>query len=324
MGCPLSSHRRRLYQFGLALIALCLTLAPSALARNTSGADVLFEAARAAMNEGNYDVACQKFEESNRLERAPGTLLNLGNCEEKRGRVASSWARYTEAMDMLMPNDPRYGFGKKKAEALENRVPRLTVYLSKTAPPGTTVTRNGKEWVESFGVPVHLDPQAYVIVVSAPGHESATYELVMLEGDIKTLTVGPGDALPDKAPSVTTRTVVVADESAQRRQWGLIIGGIGAAAAVAGITFGVLAYNDYQTVQEHCDVDALVCYDREGDDAASRGAAFELLGYGLGALGAGGLAVGGYFLLSEEDERTTALEFGQAGQISTIRLRGSF
>ncbi len=324
MGAPSVAYSLRFCIVGVAVGVLCFTASPSTRAKNTSGADVLFEAARAAMTEGNYDIACQKFEESDRLERAPGTLLNLGNCEEKRGRVASSWARYTEAMDMLAPNDPRYAFAKKKAEALENRVPRLTVSLSKAAPGGTTLTRNGEGWTEPLGVPLRLDPLSYVIVVSAPDHESATYELVLLEGDMKTLTVAPGKALPNEVPPAPPRAPVVADETASRRQLGLIIGGVGAAAAVAGITFGALAYNDYKTVEEHCDVDALVCYDQKGDDAASRGATFELVAYGLGALGAGGLAVGGYLLLSEEDERTTVLEVGQAGGTSTVRVRGTF
>jgi hypothetical protein len=317
--CPL---RPRVLALLLAVAAFALSAVCEA--GNTSGADVLFQAAREAMADGDYELACQKFEESNRLERAAGTLLNLGNCEEKRGRVATSWARYTEAMDMLMPNDARYAFAKKKAEALEPRIPRLTVQISKEAPRRTTVTRDGKEWTEPLGTPLRLDPQFYVIVVSAPQHESQTYELTLAEGDIEELIVSPGRRIPDRTkPAPSPRTKTPTDDG-DRRRLGLIIGGVGAAAAIAGITFGALTYNEYQTVTEHCDIDTRTCFDRKGDEAASRGASFELLAYGLGGIGAAGLSVGGYLLLSEDDKEATVLEVGQVGRVSTVRLRTTF
>src|SRR5262245_1711819 len=69
--------------------------------RDLAAAEALFREARAAMQSGDFDAACAKFEESERLDKAPGTVLNLAECEEKRGRVATAWGHLRRAVDML-------------------------------------------------------------------------------------------------------------------------------------------------------------------------------------------------------------------------------
>ncbi len=294
----------------LAAFALCLM----GHAANTSGAEILFEAGRKALEAQDYELACQKFQESNRLEPAPGTVLNIGNCEEKRGRIATAWARYTEAMNMLPADDNRYAFARKRAEAIEHRVPRLTVTLAKDSPPGTTLTRNGKEWQEPFGAPLRLDPQTYLLVVTAPKHERAKYHVSLKEGDNKELTVAPGKPTVKPTPQ----------PGSERKRLGLIVGGAGAGVALLGVTFGVLTYVDYRIVKQECDIAGRTCNSDRGGDAARRGGAFEILAYSLSGVGAAGLAVGGYLLLHQGQKSTAALELGQEGAVSTFRLHATF
>ena len=73
-------------------IACAFTVAAPARADEpTAGlAQSLFEAGRALMDEGKPELACPKFEESNRVDASAGTLLNLGKCFEALGRTASA------------------------------------------------------------------------------------------------------------------------------------------------------------------------------------------------------------------------------------------
>ncbi|NOU28880.1 MAG: hypothetical protein HOO96_13330, partial [Polyangiaceae bacterium] len=70
-------HLRPLFALALVLIA-----APAF----RDDAETLFREGRKALEAGDYAVACAKFAESQRIEPAPGTLLNLAGCEERSGK----------------------------------------------------------------------------------------------------------------------------------------------------------------------------------------------------------------------------------------------
>src|SRR5450432_3403221 len=80
-------------RFFLALpIGLATMAAPSfARADDSAAAQALFDQGKKAMAALNYAEACPKLEESYRLQEALGTLLNLADCYQRQGKLASAW-----------------------------------------------------------------------------------------------------------------------------------------------------------------------------------------------------------------------------------------
>ena len=167
---------------------------PATEAARSAAADALFESGHEAMSKGDYDTACARFAESNRLDPAVGSLLNLAACEEKRGRLATSWQLFKRVMSDLPPGDDRYPIAQRRASELRPRVPHVTLKLASDAPKQTTVTYGPMVFGQaSFDVPLPFDPGEHKLVVGAPERESRSYTVVLSEGDTKVLTVGPGD-----------------------------------------------------------------------------------------------------------------------------------
>jgi hypothetical protein len=319
-----SRSRGLIIALGALTAALCLC--EPASAQNKGAAQVLFEAGRRAASEGDYATACRKFDESNRMEPAVGTLLNLGNCEEQQGRWATSWLRYTEALTKLRPEDKRYVFAKSKADELEPRIPRLVLVLAEDAPTNTTLSRNGEPVVQTTGSPMRLDPGKYTIRVEAPGHRPATYDVVLFEGDEEHLTVAPGEAQVSGPAPVAGMQKDTPPKGNTRRTMGYAFGGAGVAVGLAGLTFGALTFAKYLTVDEHCDHDAQgwKCRDTTGDDAIRTGATYELVAYGLGAVSLASMGVGAYFLLADSASGTTEVQAGPIDGSMGLRLLHTF
>src|SRR5688572_14112375 len=93
----------------------------AAWARDPAAAEALYRAGRDAAKKGDWDSACAKFAESQRLDPAPGTLLNLADCEERRGLIASAWTHYVEAEHQFKPHDTRIKFARERAATLDKK-----------------------------------------------------------------------------------------------------------------------------------------------------------------------------------------------------------
>ena len=115
---------RNLVGWALAA-ALALVGTPSlAQPRDAAAADTLFRQGREAMKAGDYATACPKFEESQRLDPAAGTVLNLAQCEDQQGKFASAQQHYREAMETLPQGDPRVEVAEAGMASVEKKVPK--------------------------------------------------------------------------------------------------------------------------------------------------------------------------------------------------------
>jgi tetratricopeptide (TPR) repeat protein len=112
---------------------LALAAPASAENRDPATAEALFRQGRQSMESKNYPDACQKFAESQKLDPAAGTAMNLATCEEKLGKLASAWQHWKEAIDVLPAKDDRIVFARSRVEELEKKLPRLQVTLQSGA-----------------------------------------------------------------------------------------------------------------------------------------------------------------------------------------------
>jgi tetratricopeptide (TPR) repeat protein len=172
----------------LRFLPLCLGFAllfstQPCSAEDTAAAEALFRSARKAAERGDWVTACDRFEESKRLEPAPGTVLNLARCREKLGQIASAWKSYEEAAQRLPEGDERAAFARQRAQELSPRVPRVVLTAPETDEQ-ISVTMRGVEYSSAtFGVPLPLDPGKLTIVVRAKGREDSTFEAKIKEGE---------------------------------------------------------------------------------------------------------------------------------------------
>lgn len=312
--------------------------AESSAAPTASRASELFQQARDEMKSSNYVQACAKLTESAALVRAPGTLLNLGVCNEKLGKYATALEALHAAQAALPAEDSRQEFVRGEIARIEGEAPKLTI-----APTGGSASdKFFLDDVElpqpSLGQALPADVGRHVVRVVAPDHDDATFEVVLQAGETKTIDVRPGkirggsvskqDAAqtksrprggsipPERAPETTS--------GSDNRTAAYVSFGVGGAGFVVSAITGIMVLNKKSTMESHCDK-SFAC-DQTGLDAASSGktlSTVSTVGFVVGLVGAG---AGLYFLLSSSGDHreTTAVGVAPTSGGADVALRTRF
>src|SRR5688572_17527836 len=149
------------------LLWLALVLgAPAVRADRFADAEALFKAAKQLEKDGKLAEACPKYEASYKLDEQLGTLMNLANCYELQGRVATAWARWIAAYEWAKrEGDERLPYVEERQRKLEPRLPKLELEVVNPV-AGLTVRRGDSDLNEaSWGVPVPVDPGFVTVTV---------------------------------------------------------------------------------------------------------------------------------------------------------------
>jgi hypothetical protein len=291
----------------LVVLTLLLCAAPArADRRDPVAAEALFRAGRAAADRGDFGSACPKFEESNRLDPAVGTMLNLAACEEQLGKVASAWQLFREVAQRLPRGDERIAIAIARATALEPRLPHLYLAMA-NEPPGTVVLRDGVDLGSaSFGLPLPVDPGEHVVIVKAAGREDRRYDLKLSIGETReiALEAGPLVAAAGVAtPSAEVGGDVAADPGRSRRTFGIVALGAGGAGLLTSLVFGAVAISAKQTVNSECAAKRCSPAGLDAVDRGSMAATVSTVAFGVGIAGA---ALGAFLLLGASDAHPAA------------------
>lgn len=230
----------------------------------------LFQAGRQALANNDVEGALKLFEQSLALNKSGGVLLNLADCEQRLGRLASALRHYREVARLLPETDIRVPPAKKEIAALEPRVPTLRVHLDRSAPSGTVVMVDGGP-LEASGVEGELvvDAKQHVVSVRAQGHEPRDYELTLTEGEKREITVSPGRKLvpepasPAPASPGTHLAPAVsrpAPSMSPLRIGSFVSLGVGTVAVIAGAATGGAAIATRSELGQQCSgPDGSVC-----------------------------------------------------------------
>jgi hypothetical protein len=298
--------------FALALTVVAAIEPARAQSRNPSAAGALFRAGRESMERGEVAKACAQFEESQRLESAPGTQLNLAACEAKLGHLARALELFRTVRDRLPGEDFRLAFIDEQMATLSKRVAQLTLVLPSDA-VGVRVEWDGVQLgAASMGVALPVDPGRHVAVVRAAGREERRFEWDLREGERRVVAVEPGPAssFSERAgPSLSSGSALserpgpvaaTPDEGASRRLWGWVALAGGAAGISVGAVTGAMTIAAANSYRDHCHDGRC---DPTGLDAASTGRTVQIVSPVALALGALGLGAGAYLLLASPPSR---------------------
>ena len=306
-------ERKRAFRAWAALLGALWLMQPHAAlaqAKDPAAAEALFRQGRALSDAGDIAGACAKFRESDRLDPAVGTTFNIADCEERLGHLARAWTLFDEVAQRLPPTDKRRDVAKKRAAALEPRLPKLNVRLSANAGLGVRVVRDGVELGSaSLGTALPVDPGEHVVVVSAAGREDRSFKVIVSEREIRALEVEPGRPVLT-VPAEQSARAGAADarplEPARSPTLGYVVGGVGVAGLIVGAVAGILVMQKKSVVDEHCDA-SKQC-DDEGLEATSRGKTWGVITTVGLVTGAVGVGAGTYLLLSagSGDDRAAA------------------
>lgn len=229
---------KRFLAVAVAVVAVAAASPAPARADDNAAAEALFQQAKTLTEQQRYDEACPKFEASYRLDKALGTLLNLADCEEHTGRIATAWAHWGEAVELAQKGgDKRDAFASGHREALVKRLPMLRLDVAAGKSSLDVYRDSVKIDPAAFGVPLPSDPGGHVISVRRGAETLVEKRVVCREGDTTALALdlvaiekaAPPPVLPGAPPS-------------SLRSVGYVLTGVGLATLLAagGLEIGAL------------------------------------------------------------------------------------
>ncbi len=320
-----------------ALVASVASITP--VHADSAAAESLFRDGRALIKQGKLAAGCDKLTASQKIEPSVGTLLNLGDCREKLGQLATAWAAFRQAESLAKRSggeDKRLTEAARRAAALEARLSNLIIEVPQ--PVEGLVVKRDNEIVDRGGwnTPLPVDPNAHTVVAEAPGYKTWRLEVSIDPRSrrrvvqVPRLEPLPVTASPIPEPVIVTQptTAVLVRPHRESRTWSttrgfaVAMGVVGTGAIISGAYFG--SHADSLAKRSDAICPTTVCDNAEGlrlNSDAQKSAARANLAFGLGAAA---VVTSGvlWFLGKPDDELVVAPAFNdrQAG----VSLRGRF
>lgn len=121
----------------------------------------LFDQAKEQLRADQVGAACESFAESQRLDPATGTRLNLAACHEREGKLASAWVEFRECLPAIRgeARSDRLRFALDHLAAIEPRLAYLTLEVPDVpGAPDREIRLDGHDLGRAaWGVPIPVD-----------------------------------------------------------------------------------------------------------------------------------------------------------------------
>jgi hypothetical protein len=256
-----SSARR----FGLLGAMSLLVASPAAAEPSATDAvlaETLFREGKELMAAKQFDAACPKLAESDRLDPGTGTRLALALCHEGEGRIATAWIEFTDVLATTADARPdRALVAREHIAQIEPTLSKLTVIVpaSLAEVPGFVLLRDNVRLDRpAWGTAVPLDGGAHTLEARGENRRARIIHFnIAATGERRVVAVPPLAAAPASA-SATTSSIAPADvpssspADAVRQRWGIALGALGVVGLGTGAYFGVSAISRIHQAKGEC------------------------------------------------------------------------
>jgi hypothetical protein len=284
--------RRSLPLLALTFVTVAGTASP-AFAQGTDAvarAAHLFDAGRDAMKSGDVARACALFAESQKVDPAVGTQLNLAACYEKAGRTASAWGVYREVAVAARRAGQvdRQKLAEARIAALQPTLASLRVVVDAGAGEGLAVQLDGVDVGRAeWGIAAPVDPGGHKVTASQPGKRAWSSDVVVAAAakvDIAVPLLAAEAPEPAKeAPPPPFWTGV--------RVAGVVVAGAGLVGVGVGAGFGLDAASKNSQALTHCP-EGVSCNDMTGVNLTNQALSSATVSTAAFAVGGALVAVG--------------------------------
>jgi hypothetical protein len=259
---------------------------------------------------GDHAGALALFKQVALIKSTPQVRFHIAVCEEKTGDLVQALGSYKLA---LIDAEETAGRDAKDVAtesrtaiaALEPRIPSLTLTRGDGA-AGAKVELDGRALADVAGNAFPINPGRHSIVASAPGRESLRLEIVLADGEKKTIElILPAEKAKDVPPPVLptvvpTTTAPIKDvdtpppSGSPLRTAGIVVGSAGVVGLALGGVFLGLRQSAIDKLDAACGPDKQQCPpDLQGtsDDGKLYSTLFLPLMIGGGVAAAAGLTL---------------------------------
>jgi serine/threonine-protein kinase len=302
-------------------------VAPAARAQSAAdkaAAEALFDEGKRLREAKRYSEACPKLADSQRLDPAVGTLLNLALCYKENGQTASAWSTYREAAAQAAAarQTDREQLARDEAAALEPKLTKLVIEVSPEVAKiqGLEIKRDGAVVPQGlWGVAAPVDPGVRSIDATAPGKkpfhmdakaEGAGATAKVVVSGLEDATAGAAAvpavaATPAETPQPTSPADQPTDKGSKpgstQRMIGYVVGGLGVVGIGVGVFYAMNAISENDKALDICDDDEEPCSEEEVEDHENyvdKATAVQLNSYVAYGLGAAGIVTGVVLVLT--------------------------
>lgn len=334
-------------------ILLAASLAPLSVAAQSPRADGLtlsvetraqdlYQSGRDHFRAGEFEDAESDFRRSLDLVDSPNTRMYLGRSLLRLDRLPEAYVTLDRAAsdaDRRSVAEPRYAAtrdsARSEADEIRSGLALLTVHVS-SLPEGATLRVGGAEVPRTaVGVPLPFRPGEVLVEFDAPGYAPAREVVVLSPGGASSVDLEP------RVDPAAPRAPVPAPEGARPSglaarvlappptRWtgprvaGVTLLSVGAATALTGLVFGVLAWTEHSALTDRGDGVHDAALIDQGE--MHRDLANVLLGSGA-AIAASGLItylVGGRSAESTARPTAVQIDLGLGATGAVLRVGGA-